>query len=192
MVGVLGGCSSNHTSDQAEYLMWLNDPDHGLIQMRTVNGLRIAVKYLPPELRAYQELRVAGSPEDRAKVLERCGKSVAVLLSIAPDSSQMRGQTIDPQATIQQGQMLQADIQEHLTVRAGGTTYRPVVTALDNDAGMGGKISITAVYADDVEHGPLLGAGHYDIAFDDEIFGTGITHFTFDRKAIDARLLLDF
>jgi len=191
------GCTRTHTADQAEYLIWLNDPEHGLHQVRTINGLRIAMKYLPPDYRAYQELRGGGTPADRAAAdrvaaERRCEGSVAFLLSISRDSSQQSAGGVDPRMVMQQGILLEAMIKDHMSLRADGAVYAPVLTTLDNNAGMSEAINIIAVFVDEAGGGKLPGAGNYDVALDDAMFGTGITHFLFDRTAIDSRLRLDF
>jgi hypothetical protein len=187
----IAGCSRGHTSDIAGYLKWLNDPGNGLTQARTINGLRLAVKYLPPDYRAYQELQGVGSAANRAEVEKRCAGSVAFLLSVSPDTSISPAGAPDPRAVAMQGMMLDQEVKERLIVRAGGRDYTPVLTALDNNAGMEGTIGITAIYVDETLGG-LPDAPAYDVSLDDELLGTGITHFLFDRKAIDARVRLDF
>lgn len=189
---IVGGCSQGNTSDEAEYLAWLNDPEHGLVQTRAINGLRISVKYMPPDYRAYRELHNAGSQDARAAVETRCANSVALLLSISRDTTVPASGPIDPNMVMQQGMMLNAEIKEHLLLRADGVPYLPAVTALDNDAGMSGAINITAVFVDEPPKGKLLNAKSYDVVFDDGTFGTGISHFLFSRAAIDSRIRLDY
>ncbi len=188
----VAGCTRTHTNDQTEYLAWLNDLEHGLHQVRTINGLRIAVKYLPPEYRAYQELQGGGTSAEREAAKRRCESSMAFLLSVSRDSSQPVTEAVDPRMVMQQGIMLDAMVKDHMTLRADGSAYTPVLTALDNNAGMSETINVMVLYVDDAGKGKLVGAEHYDVALDDALFGTGITHFIFSRTAIGSRLHLDF
>jgi hypothetical protein len=189
---VVCGCSQGHTSDEGEYLSWLNDPDHGLVQVRAINGLHITVKYMPPDYRAYRELGESESSHDREVVEKRCEGSVNLLLSISRDTTAPSRGEIDPHMVIQQGMILNEEIKEHLSLRADGIPHAPVITALDNNAGMSGVINITAVFVDEQPQGKLLHAKQYDVIFDDRMFGTGISHFLFSREAIDRRMRFDF
>ncbi|MBS1914305.1 MAG: hypothetical protein JST22_20110 [Bacteroidetes bacterium] len=191
--GILGlaGCSRSHTGSYPEYMRWLGDPAHGLVQTHVVRGLRISLTYLPSDFRTYQEVRndgehAGGGAENQS------ANTVAVLLSISRDTASAGHTTSDdPSAIMQEGVALNEQLKEHLELRADGCTYRPVVTALDNDAGMSGHINITAIYVDESDPHRLVKARNLDVAFDDPLFGCGISHFQFRGEDIDRRLHLD-
>ena len=198
LVFAASGCGRTGTSDMAEYLQWVNDPAHGLVVSRTVGGLRITVKYLPPEYRVFRELqasRKVESPdaESRTKAERRNAQSVAVLFTIAPDSTAgVSVGLIDPLAVAAQGAELNAALGEHLRIRADGHEYAPALSTLDNDGGIRSAITITAVFVDEGNPTRLVQARNYEVVFDDPMFGTGISHFSFSREKIDERVKLNF
>lgn len=57
LLGFLPGCGDFDRLTPHAYLQWLQDPVNGLVQTQKVGSTVITVSYLPPELRAYNDMR---------------------------------------------------------------------------------------------------------------------------------------
>jgi hypothetical protein len=64
---LLVSCAKKGITDKKEYMKWISDPAHGLIQKRNINGVNIIVRYLPPEFLVFNELKNSGKVSEKTK-----------------------------------------------------------------------------------------------------------------------------
>lgn len=78
------------------------------------------------------------------------------------------------------------EIERYTTLKIGGKTYRPVLSALENVYGLTDSRNITFVFVpESKEEKTFYQSERLQLSFDDEIFNTGINHFTFNREDLN-------
>lgn len=187
----LAGCQTKiHT--EKELYAWLNAPKNGFVRSKTVNGLRLTVKYLPPEYQVLQEVKNMQSANKPLldSLLAMYAKNHAFLLTIAPDKdnggngdimyrevynySEYKARVLD----------MNFEMGKYITLKAGGRTFSPVLSTLENTYSLTEKRNIYLVFAGEKSQKELLNAPRLDLIFADELFHTGINHFVFKKENI--------
>src|SRR5687767_5887409 len=89
----LSACNKSFDTIKSIYA-WINDPDNGLVKTKTVEGILLTIKYLPPELLALKETKDdKGNRAMYDSLLNEYKKSYTFLLSIASKENKL---TNDP------------------------------------------------------------------------------------------------
>jgi hypothetical protein len=188
LLGSLAGCRPQVTS-KAELYRWVHQPDHGLVQTRRANGLRLTAKYLPPQLLALQDWERMDRPGKKSwdSLLTAYAHTPSFLLTIEPDDDAQddilfRG--VDSYGAYKERAMdlnFRADQFVHLQI--GSHPLPPVLHTLENTYSSRPGRSLYVVFAAD----PALtaaGPDAWDLVLSDAWFGTGINHFGFSRDRL--------
>jgi hypothetical protein len=199
---VVGACGRSGPDDFAGYRQKIGDPDAGLVQSRQIGGMRLTVKYLPPEYLAYQELRSGGDHTEgtRDSLLRIYRGSMSFLLTIAADgdgehrSSQdvMMHGVANYQEFAERSLAMNFDMARYVTLNIDGRKIRPVLATMDSDYGMSSARNIVLVFSDGIDGKAIERASNLDFIFSDEIFETGISHFPFSGDDIRNRPTFTF
>lgn len=186
-------CSNSSVSTYEEYVAWLNDEDNGLVATKKSNGITIKVKYIPPDYLAYQELQ-GQSRVKKAKIdslVESYNKSLTFLMTIGVDGKLKEGDVMfqdvrDYESYKERLYAMNFDVEHLTTLKLGNKTYRPVLSGLENVYGLTESRNITLVFVPEEQKEKVFYASEsLQFSFDDEIFNTGINHFTFSREDLD-------
>ncbi|MGN6478502.1 MAG: hypothetical protein ACTHKV_14855 [Flavipsychrobacter sp.] len=87
---IFSACSSS-VKDVADFNKWLNDPAHGCLKERFINGIHISAKYLPPSYMVLKDAarKAKGMPLS-AKLMDslqhKYDKVVTFMLTIGPQN----------------------------------------------------------------------------------------------------------
>ncbi len=173
---------------------WLNDPSNGLISGKKVGGFDLSMKYMPYDLLAYKEIKKdkSATQEVLDSVAELYDNSYTFILSIGSDESAgenfdvMHLGVYDEDAYNQRIRNLNFHLDKYISLETGKSTYKPVLTRLENVYGLSKARMVYIVFAPDSEEEDLLVANELDIKFNDDIFNTGIHHFKFNKSDIVA------
>lgn len=168
---------------------WINDPDNGLVKTRTIEGIRLTVKYLPAEFLA---LRDAMEETDYSShvydsLLGIYRTSHTFLLSIASEKDE---HNVDPMYKgleslpeyKERALTMNFNMDSYVSIRTPSEEYRPVLTSMENTYSLKAQRNIYIVFTDDSEENNLMKEQELDFIFNDEIFQTGINHFVFRQK----------
>src|SRR4051812_32898145 len=81
---VVGCHNRNKILNFEAYAVWINNPDNDLRKVKSLHGIDLTVKYLPPEYLAYQELKdmTTITNEKKDSVLANFHNKYTFLLSI--------------------------------------------------------------------------------------------------------------
>ncbi len=183
---LLGGCTEAIHSDRAFY-QWLNDPDHGLVQVRETGDLRLTARYLPPEWLAYRDARRAGGPVKPLydSLLRHYRNSYTFLVTVAPTarstSADVMYQGVSSYAEYKE-RVLQLNFRlaEFIHLDTGREKLAPVLHTLENTYSTTPGRNLYLVF----DRPPRAEASTLDLVFTDEIFDSGINHFAFDAAAL--------
>jgi hypothetical protein len=176
---------------EKELYAFLNNPDHGFVVTKSINNVVMSVKYLPGEYLAFKEMKSSQSNKSQADSLLRAYRNTRTfLLTLQPDSSKTGGELMykgisaysDYKVRVVE---LNFNLAQYITLRTSDRIYAPVLTNMENSYNTVNKITFTVVFADDRPDNRLIHADELDFVFTDEIFGTGISHFVFDKRKLD-------
>ncbi len=185
---LLGGCNATIHSERAFY-QWLSDPNHGLVQVRETGDVRLTARYLPPEWLAYRDARRAGGPIKPLydSLLRHYRNSHTFLVNVAPTarstSADVMYQGVSSYAEYKE-RVLQLNfrLNEFIHLDTGREKRAPVLHTLENTYSTTPGRNLYLVF-DRPTRSEASGPG-LDLVFSDEIFGSGINHFTFDAGAL--------
>jgi len=191
IIGVNISCTSD-VKTEADLLKWMTNPQNGLVKIQTPTGYSFKMKYLPPQFLAFSHLKRFGNgnvEQTGFDSLSRVyGNSLNFLFTIGPDKE--KGEKFD---IMYEGisnvadynarvHTLNFDLRHFLSINIKGKEYRPVLTRFESVYGLNKSRNITVVFSPQEEGSQLMKASEYDIVFNDEIFGTGINHFRFQKS----------
>ncbi len=191
---LLFSCGKKEIKEPLEYTKWLADPENNLVQTRYINGIKISVKYLPPEYLAYIECKDKENVNKLVKdsLVRYYEESKTFVLNIGPD--ERKGQ---PSGDIMMSNIshyqdykgrnftMNFEMQDYISLEIPGASYAPVLCNLENVYGLDKSRNIFVVFADKEKKGKLNVSKELDFVFDDEIFGTGRSHFVFNKKDLN-------
>lgn len=193
--------SSGKVNSEESYVKWLNDEKNGLIKTKYIGELKLTVKYLPPDYVVYREMKSGNrkySKQEKEKMLAEAKNTRTFILTIAPDKRRKGTGDImfynvkgEEDYTFR-AEALNYNMDKYVYIGTGITNHAPKLHVLENTYGLTEYRDVYLVFADDDEKKDLLKAKALDFVFNDEIFGTGISHFNFSGKDFNSVPLINF
>ncbi|MGB0521997.1 MAG: hypothetical protein ACPGJS_03510 [Flammeovirgaceae bacterium] len=185
-------CQQHIKSDQ-QFYDWLIEKEHGLIQYKKSEGLLLSAMYLPPEYLALKELKSfkikTRSLFDSLVELNR--NHFTFLLVIQADQEESARQLeeyrsvkeyLDDKERIAE----LYHVAQHLRLHTGTKTLKPSISVIETRLGSQLYWALQLAFSENVPWEEVLEGQTIDLAFNDEIFHTGIHHFIFKRVAMQA------
>lgn len=187
----LSGCSDTLKTEK-ELFMWLNDAENGLIKVKRINGMKLTAKYLPPEYLVHKELKAASDPAaaNKDSLLNWYKHNYTFLINIAPDEENekeidvMKMGVTNYEQYREKFMTMNFDMAQYIHLEVDGQELIPVLTNLENVYGLTRDANIYLVFSPGEQIKKENSAAKLDLVFNDEIFNTGINHFTFSGKDI--------
>ena len=186
--------SSGEVNSEEAYVKWLNNEKNGLIKTKYIGELKLTVKYLPPDYVVYREVKSGSkkySKEEKEKMLAEAKNTRTFILTIGPDERKKGTGDImfynvkgEEDYTFR-AEALNYNMDKYVYIGTGKISHAPKLHVLENTYGLTTHRDVYLVFADDDEKKDLLKADTLDFVFNDEIFGTGISHFSFSRKDLN-------
>jgi hypothetical protein len=186
---LMAGCRPDSLSPD-KYTQWIGNPSNGLVQQRQVAVFDFSLQYWPSEFRAWREL---GNGEvfsqiafDSIATANR--KSLYFLFTISPTEGKAKGDVLysgisDYHSYDQRMRMLAFRMKEYWLLRSpDGEEFHPVLASMEQTFSISESRKVHLVFAppDTVTH--FQDMPLWDIEYRDEIFGTGIHHFVFEKE----------
>jgi hypothetical protein len=197
---LLSSCTQKSVNSFEEYLAWLNDESNGLVMSKEAGGIIIKVKQLPSNYLAYQDLMNSQEIDKNIvdSVINSYDKSITFLMTIGVDGDVKKGDIMyqgvkNYEEYKQQLYQLNFDIENDISLDIEGKIYKPVLSHLENVYGLTDSRNITIVFVPETEEEQsFYMAEEILFTYDDELFDTGINHFTFNREDINSTPLFNF
>lgn len=171
-----------------EFARYMNDPSNGLSKERKVNGITIRVKYLPASLLAYKEFKSLemqdASLYDSLRTTYISGHNF--VMEIIPDSQEdLMLKDIHSETEYKERvNLMNFNLKEYLELSVNGETIPASIANLENTYGLQNGRKVMVVFpkksSDKKENSDV------QFTFQDEIYATGINHFTFSSKDLEA------
>jgi len=174
-------------------MKWINDPLHGLVREKYVSGLKITVKYLPPDFLAHKEYQHMDHKSEAAKDSLRVlySKSKTFLMTIAPDErdGKKHGDLMltgvkNYKEYKERILNLNFKLEDYVELEVEDDSYIPVLATMINDYDMGSKKEFYLVFSEKEGQAKLDQSEELDFIFDDEYFSSGRTHFIFKKEQL--------
>lgn len=189
---VLLACGGNEVSSYEDYVKWLNDEDNGLVMNKKVDGITIRLKYIPSDYLAYQDLSGEKSVKKEAidSIISGYQKSLTFLMTIGVDGKIKKGDVMYQDVTNyeeykQKLYAMNFEVEQLTTLTLNNKKYKPVLSSLENVYGLTESRNITLVFVPESENEQTFYTSEkLQLSYDDEIFNTGMNHFTFNREDI--------
>lgn len=198
----LHGCQESiKTIDHVDDLYrWINNPKNGLVKTKSISGIKLSVKYLPAELLACREFKdennVIASQKDSVLALYK--NNLTFLLTIAsderkaPETNVMYRGIRNYEELTERAVRMNFSMQDYITLKINEKEYKPILSTMENVYELSKERSIYLVFAPDKDDKNFEKVEKLDFVFSDEMFNTGINHFIFQKKNIDAIPRLSF
>jgi hypothetical protein len=194
---LMSGCQRELKDMKAVY-GWINAPEHGMVKTKTVEGIKLTVKYLPAEYLALKETK-----EDQAgrqtydSLLKVYKGSHTFLLSIASSEDEVNNDPMyqgleDYSAYKRRALTMNFDMNEYVSIKTSTQEFRPVLTSMENTYSLKGQRNIYMVFTDTATDTELMNEKELDLVFNDEIFETGINHFVFEQSDLQSIPAINF
>ncbi len=190
LLGFLSGCQKKFSSVQ-EYYAWLNQEESGMVREKKVGNLAFEVKYLAPE---YLAIREAGSKATDLALLDSLKgtykNSLTFLLTfshVVPTGRDIMfdGISSKPEYT-QRMHRMNFGFDEMVFLNTDEGDVYPKLTSLENVYGATDKRAVFVVFSGAQADKLWKRGKELDLVLNDEIFGTGIIHFRFNREDLES------
>ncbi len=194
--GILIGLSflscSRSSLEPKAYIKWVGQEENGLIKVKDVGGLNLAVKYIPNDYLVYKDIKsqkLECSNAVKDSLMEFYKHGYAFLLTMGPTNKEhgdiMMANVGSKEEFNDRVMEMNFNIQEYIHIEVNGKEIYPALASLDNIYGLKNERSIYVLFTD--EDGEINKADHYAFVYDDQIFNTGISKFKYlssDIKSI--------
>ncbi|UTW61199.1 hypothetical protein KFE98_14405 [bacterium SCSIO 12741] len=183
-----------------EYQNYVAQESNGYTKEYTVKGKKLKMTYLTPEYIAFNELKnsESRSSEDLDSLLAVNRQTRVFLLSISDAENSGKDIMYDGISSYseykERNLSMNFDFKEFISLHTSDSeeSKYPVLASFVNTYGLGNEKQIYLVFSPDNLDGPLLHADELRVSYQDDIFHTGIHHFTFHKSQIDRPLEAGF
>jgi hypothetical protein len=189
MAIVFYGTGHSSVKNISEFNAWLNKEKHGCIKEREINGVRVTVKYQPPN---YQVLKELESNSDSYRALGRKSGSlkmkqqrlITFLMSISPAESMEKKKGVMYEGVEGYGDYVQRVMatnfymDHYLKLYIDGVSYEPVLSTVENVYELSQARNFVVVFAVDSVN-KLKKGDDFLFVYDDPFFNMGKLQFDF-------------
>lgn len=179
-----------------EFNQYINNPENGYKQMKSVNGVMITVLYTPPEYIALKKMEERNVKDQAVydSLLAENKWSASFIMVFGPDES--KGNTNDImydgitnfKEYAERALTLNFDMEQNVELHTPKGTFSPTLSSLENTYGLSKDRKVNLVFTPSSTKNELADADHMDFVYSDETFDVGILHFSFDKKHLQEHL----
>lgn len=188
IVVLLVSCANIHFNDATEYFRYIDKPENGLKISKSFTEIELTAKYLPPELKALQELESEFEKETFDSLVSYYSGSYNFLFSIAP----VKNSQVDDlnyydiysyDEYVERKKVLNYYLEECFILKSGKKEYYPVLFHFEQDYGVSGKLNFHLVFVPS-EQIKTRKTEELKLTFNDPIYNTEQTEFIFKKRSL--------
>lgn len=191
LVITISSCKKNSISNEQDYLQWINK--HA-VKSKTVNGLELSVKYLPPDFLAYKELSEKEYSRDQVdSLVNYYSNSYSFLLTISPlpakDGTRPDllyynlGSVEEYNVRLKE---LTFNFNEYVYLETQYGKHPPILNVFENTYGITPDRTIYLVFNKyEQVRSETKEITDFNIVFNDKLFVTGISYFNFKAQELN-------
>lgn len=166
----------------SEYLKWVGDKRHGLVQEREANNMRLRVTYIPQALVQYREYHGDSlTSHQMDSLLNIQSQGNAFTLSFTPlvkGADPMMADIKDYASYKERFMSMNFGVENMVELHVAGERLSPSLVNTENTFGLSKELTVNVAFSGGKENEDL------DFVYDDQVFGTGISHFIIKNKDI--------
>lgn len=191
---VFVGCTKQEVNSVSEYSKWINNAENGLIKIKKIKGLEIAVKYLPTEYLILKELEESDdtSENNRERIKKEYENAITFLMTIGPDENKKNNNDIMFEGIKSYKEYserlvsMNFEIDKNVSLNTTHAELKPVLAVLENTYGLSKSRNIMFVFSpNESEKKDMKTSNNIDFVYSDELFSLGIMHFSFDYDQLE-------
>lgn len=194
MLSVCGlGCGRASYAPK-DYFAWLNEEDNGLIISKTAGDVKLTVKYIPPEVRAYQEIQMDPDLSKRSfdSLYAFYDRSRCFVMSVGHSDPANRSDVAMTNVSGREEIAARLDslnfaLDDAIRLSVGDREFKPALIHMDGDFGMSAVRRFTVVFVDESSSREFEGGDSYTFLFNDPVFHSGSSRFLFPKDRIENR-----
>lgn len=183
-------CRQTSLNSEKEYFRWISE---NLQVSKSVNDLELSARFLPPEYLAYKDLKgTSYTASQKDSLIRLYSNGVSILLSINPivsdgaEAPDLMYYGINSKEEYDQRlNDLNFNLSSYIQLKTEKNTYSPVLHVFENTYGISSGRSIYLVFSPKVTNDDLTTSPTVELVFNDLIFTTGVTYFSFKREVIN-------
>ncbi len=181
---LLVSCGESVPQNPDEYLAMINDPVSGMVQEKTVNDVDLRVAYMPATFLAWRDVEHGSESYDEALDHYRSGMNFVLHIDTEQSGQDIMGKNLAGFDEYNERVMLlNFEIKNYVRLETADTVLYPVLGTMENTYGLMTGRKLIVVFAASPEI-LLKNHDHFDIVFDDPVFGTGINRFHYTTSTI--------
>lgn len=174
-----------------DYYSYINNKENGLILHKKIGDIAFVMKHLPTDFFVYRADKNA-SKASQDSLRNEFEPSLNFILKITPSEDaeakfDVMTETVGSLAEFKQHAFaMNFELQKLIHINIGGQEIKPVLVETENIYGLKQHRLINIVFAKETLGDNWSKIREIDLTFNDEIYGTGIHHFVFDKNDFDA------
>lgn len=181
---VLLACNNKKLEYKA-YLKYLADEKNGLVKEKSVNGLKLKVKYLPADYLVYNTIKESDkviSEKDIDSVKKLYNNSLTFVLNLGPGEGETFSITKvgveNYEQFAQRIETMSFNMKEFVTLEINGEQYKPELTQMETINTLEPSKNIIVVF----NSNQIKNSEELVFTYNDELFYTGVNKFKFKIK----------
>lgn len=192
-LAILPGCASHTVSDVQGYQQWFAEKENPCRTSKRVVDMLISMKYLPPEFLALKDHEAAGGKLSYDSLYNNYKHSVTFLMSFVSIQGQegedvMYKDLSNYKEYLERNMTLNFDMESRVQLKSDFGSCYPVLSSMENTYGLSKGRDVYLVFSSREESYDLYKQPYWDLIYQDDIYQTGILHFTFQYPDIKAKL----
>ena len=185
VLALLSACQSK-PKDAASYRQWMADPANGLNIIKQTSVFEFSLQYLPTEYRVLKAIEDEATltKDDRDSLYASMHQSLYFIFTISPREGRAAGDVMysgvnDYPDYKQRVQALNFGIKDYWSLRTEAGEFAPVLSNLENTYSLTDYRKLHIVFAPPDSTVHFHDLKPWDVVFNDEVFGTGVSHFVY-------------
>jgi hypothetical protein len=189
-------CGRSEIKDPTEFTHYLADKENGLVNEKSIAGVKFKVKYLPYEYQAYLSMNGKGQmlQKEKDSVLKAFSTSVAFLLNIGPADGEDFDITKVGISSYEEFadriEKMSFEAQDWIMLDIEGKQMKADIVRLENLNALERSRNFLVVFGSEFATENDIRTKDLCFIYDDEMFSTGKSKFVF--KADDLNKTPDF
>lgn len=186
-------CGRKTVNDVHEYQAWLASKENPCKVSRRVGDMLISMKYLPPEFLALKDYEHSQRRLNYDSLLNTYQHSVTFLMTFETTKGQ-EGEDVmykdlgDYKEYVERSMTLNFDLESRVQLKGGFGSCYPVLSSMENTYGLSKGRDVYLVFSSREKDYDLYTQSSWDLVYEDDIYQTGILHFTYNYPEIKKQL----
>lgn len=188
---ILFSCNKTELTP-TEFFAWQHDESNGLHKIQRIGDLEFDIKFMPSEYLVYMELKDQKnvSKKYRDSIQKYYENNLTFLLTIGPaedvkDKFDITSVGVaNYEEFAERAQILNFELKSMIDLKSGSKSWNPVICEMENVYGMTFHRKFNIVFAPKEKLNEFKTLNNFRISFDDEIFNSGRTTFSFDNTIL--------